>query len=138
MSEPRYPDYPCCHGHYNCATRDGGACSDERRHQRASLLAPRLESLLMDGFDRSHVEYDDDDAPFIDVECSQCDALCVNGTPCHETGCPNTVFECRGCNARMARAGSYCRACGGGSDDDANADDFDHDYSTTGTTRTIG
>jgi len=24
-----------------------------------------------------------------DVRCSQCEALVLNGTPCHERGCPN-------------------------------------------------
>ena len=24
------------------------------------------------------------------IRCSQCDALVINGVPCHETGCPNT------------------------------------------------
>jgi hypothetical protein len=23
------------------------------------------------------------------VRCSQCEAVCVNGIPCHERGCPN-------------------------------------------------
>lgn len=23
------------------------------------------------------------------VECSQCEALCINGVACHEIGCPN-------------------------------------------------
>ena len=23
------------------------------------------------------------------VRCSQCEATCINGVPCHETGCPN-------------------------------------------------
>ena len=23
------------------------------------------------------------------VRCSQCEALCINGVPCHETGCSN-------------------------------------------------
>jgi hypothetical protein len=25
------------------------------------------------------------------IRCSQCDALVINGRPCHETGCPNTT-----------------------------------------------
>lgn len=24
------------------------------------------------------------------VWCNQCEALAINGTPCHETGCPNS------------------------------------------------
>jgi hypothetical protein len=60
------------------------------------------------GFDRSHA------IPFekgARVGCSQCDAVCVNGTPCHETGCPNQTFECKGCNAEVSRRGAYCPDC---------------------------
>ncbi len=45
------------------------------------------------------------------VGCSQCAAAVINGVACHETGCPNTVYECRGCNARVARSGAYCVDC---------------------------
>lgn len=38
------------------------------------------------GFDLS--EYDRSEGTWR-VRCSQCEALVINGTPCHETGCPN-------------------------------------------------
>ena len=49
----------------------------------------RLARLLERGFDWSHVEDDT-----IEVRCSQCEALCVNNTACHEQGCPNQTHEC--------------------------------------------
>jgi hypothetical protein len=45
-----------------------------------------LDDVLDAGFDRSK-QYDEDD--YVTVRCSGCDALVINGTPCHETGCPN-------------------------------------------------
>jgi len=50
-------------------------------------LVARLKAM---GFDRSSP------VPFeksARVGCSQCEAVCVNGVPCHETGCPNVVRE---------------------------------------------
>lgn len=46
-------------------------------------------SLKAQGFDLSQL------IPFESgarVGCSQCDALCINGIPCHETGCPNQML----------------------------------------------
>ena len=45
------------------------------------------------------------------VKCSQCEALVICGVPAHETGCPNTVYECKGCSGTVARAGAYCQEC---------------------------
>jgi hypothetical protein len=30
------------------------------------------------------------------ISCSQCEALVINGTPTHETGCPNTPHRNKG------------------------------------------
>ena len=51
-----------------------------------------LASLLSNGFDRSYQTRDDSGRyeRACRVRCSQCDARCVNGVPCHERGCPNT------------------------------------------------
>ena len=46
----------------------------------------RLQQLRDAGFDLSSA------VPFERawrVRCSQCQAACINGIPCHETGCPN-------------------------------------------------
>ncbi len=37
------------------------------------------------GFDRSYVA----DDGYVKVRCSQCEALVINNTACHEGGCPN-------------------------------------------------
>lgn len=38
------------------------------------------------GFDESsHIPF----TKHYRVKCSQCEALTINGVPCHETGCPN-------------------------------------------------
>lgn len=47
----------------------------------------------------------------ITIGCSQCAAVCINGTSCHERGCPNKTFECRGCSNRVSRQGAYCTDC---------------------------
>lgn len=61
------------------------------------------------GFDRSKA------IPFESgaiIGCSQCEATCINGVPCHETGCPNATKECRGCDTTLSRRGSdYCADC---------------------------
>lgn len=44
------------------------------------------------------------------VRCSQCEAMVINGISCHETGCPNRVHECAGCNA-LIKSGKYCADC---------------------------
>lgn len=38
------------------------------------------------GFDQS---YYNRRTGYYKVKCSQCEATFINGTPCHETGCPN-------------------------------------------------
>ena len=68
----------------------------------------RVQQLRAQGFDRSTV------VPFRRQgipKCSQCEVLVINGTACHETGCPNVVHECKGCNARVDRRGAYCEDC---------------------------
>ena len=46
------------------------------------------------------------------VGCSRCDAVCVNGAACHEWGCPNQTYECRGCgNDTGSRQSRYCEEC---------------------------
>ena len=45
------------------------------------------------------------------ARCSQCEALCINGHPTHETGCPNAVHECDGCNALIPARQRFCEDC---------------------------
>lgn len=54
----------------------------------------QIASLHAQGFDRSRA------VPFeraAIVRCGSCEALVINGVPCHEHGCPNIVPECREC-----------------------------------------
>ena len=67
-----------------------------------------LQRLIALGFDLSkHVPF----TKQFNVGCSQCAALVINGTPCHETGCPNTRHECAGCNAIVPKNHRYCDDC---------------------------
>lgn len=43
-----------------------------------------LEKLKWYGFDKSSRE-----GTSVDISCSQCEVLVINGVPCHERGCPN-------------------------------------------------
>lgn len=68
----------------------------------STLHTPRAQ-----GFDESyHIPF----TKTYKVRCSQCAALAINGLACHETGCPNETFECKGCNATLSYRG-YCEDC---------------------------
>lgn len=64
----------------------------------------RLHSL---GFDRSRAAGPGRSR----VECSDCSALVINGTACHEHGCPRAAHECLGCNALVPMHVRYCGDC---------------------------
>lgn len=69
-----------------------------------------LDQLRNLGFDLSrHIPFTRTYKP----ACSCCEVLVINGTPCHETGCPNQTHECRGCNnlIRGNRWQQYCEDC---------------------------
>lgn len=68
----------------------------------------RLAALRAQGFDQSaHVPF----TTQYRVQCSQCVATVINNMPRHEHNCPNTVHECKGCNAHVGRRGAYCEDC---------------------------
>ena len=67
-----------------------------------------LHTLRALGFDSSY------HVPFTRqyrIRCSQCEALVIQGTPTHETGCPQIVRECAGCNAIIPNTQRYCEEC---------------------------
>lgn len=71
-----------------------------------SICSTRLEALYACGFDGSYAVGRDDSGRFskaIRVKCSQCEALCINGIACHETGCSNE----RDTEAEDAREEAY-------------------------------
>lgn len=84
---------------------------------RAALLRRRLHWYTVGlGFDRSTLAYGrDEQGRFtrarINVKCGQCQMLAINGVATHEQRCPNQTHECKGCSARVGRAGSYCQEC---------------------------
>jgi len=65
-----------------------------------------LGDVLDLGFDRS-----DSDGTHVSVKCSQCAALVINGTPCHERGCPNRTKECAECETRIPHYRHLCDGC---------------------------
>ncbi len=75
----------------------------------------KLEQLIELGFDRS--EYTEDG---LHVACSQCAALCINGTPCHEGGCPNQTSKCKECDAIIPRGYYRCEDCANPEEDSVN------------------
>lgn len=67
-----------------------------------------LTTLRLMGFDRSrHIPF----TRQFSVKCSQCEALSINGTPTHETGCPQAMHECAGCNEIIPLRQKYCEEC---------------------------
>lgn len=59
-----------------------------------SDLDARIQELEARGFDACGPL----DTGGIRVGCTQCEALVIQGTPCHERGCRNAMRECSGCN----------------------------------------
>lgn len=69
-----------------------------------------LAKLRLFGFDNSkHIPF----TTMYRVKCSQCESTSINGMPCHETGCPNTMHECKGCNEIIPMHERYCEDCRG-------------------------
>ena len=54
-----------------------------------SKEAELADYLRRQGFDKSHVETDEDGDKSVRLGCSQCQALAINGHATHEMGCPN-------------------------------------------------
>lgn len=67
-----------------------------------------LDELRRLGFTESH------HIPFTKqyrVRCHACEAMVINGIPCHETGCLEARHECRGCNELIPTTRRYCDSC---------------------------
>ena len=71
----------------------------------------RLQALEARGFDASEPFGGRWNMQSIAVRCSACDARVINGTACHETGCPHAVHECNGCNELIPVRQKYCEEC---------------------------
>lgn len=71
-------------------------------------MQSRLSHYRTLGFDRSeHIPF----TRQYRIRCSSCEALVINGVPCHETGCPVAVHECHGCNTLIPARQRYCADC---------------------------
>jgi hypothetical protein len=67
-----------------------------------------LQTLRARGFDQSaHIPF----TKQYRVHCSCCESMVINGTPTHETGCPNSTHECLGCDANIPANRRYCADC---------------------------
>ena len=65
--------------------------------------AQQIENgLILMGFDLSEGRH---------VGCSQCSPSVINGTACHEYGCPNETHECHGCCNIVPKNQRYCEDC---------------------------
>lgn len=64
------------------------------------------------GFDASYR-----DGEYVRIKCHYCEALVINGVPCHETGCTNQTHECFECGTPIPKRARLCESC-------ANPDDF--------------
>lgn len=69
----------------------------------------RLDGLIALGFDTSYKF--DKSGRSIAVQCSQCQAAVIDGTPAHETGCSNEMHECKGCAEMISAGFTYCSEC---------------------------
>ena len=48
---------------------------------------------------------------YLRVSCDACEALVINGTATHESGCPNARHECAGCSDLVPARVKYCADC---------------------------
>ena len=68
----------------------------------------QLANLRLHGFkDSTHIPF----TKRYRVRCHSCEALVINGHPCHETGCSETMHECNGCNEIIPAHQRYCENC---------------------------
>ena len=69
-------------------------------------LKTQLDNLKARGFDASYYLN-----RAMRVNCSQCQAVVINGMACHEHGCSNAKHECKGCNGQIPVNQKYCADC---------------------------
>lgn len=68
-----------------------------------------LNELRRRGFDRSRCLFGN----YLRLRCSQCEAVFLNGVPCHEFGCPNATGECTECGGIVPKHIRMCDECRG-------------------------
>lgn len=68
----------------------------------------KLQQLKSSGFDlTTHIAFTRN----YRIACSQCQALAINGVPCHELGCPNEPRECEECGCAIESHHRHCQDC---------------------------
>lgn len=76
--------------------------------RRVTAVHKKLLSLGFDNCKRSS-------PAVLKIGCSQCVVVSINGTPCHELGCPNQTQECAGCGFPIPRRSRLrsrlCESC---------------------------
>jgi hypothetical protein len=66
-----------------------------------------LNTLIENGFDESYEK-----GSKVYPKCSSCQVAAINGVACHETGCPNTTYECSECSfGRTKYRKGVCEGC---------------------------
>lgn len=75
-----------------------------------SDLDTRVQQLEALGFTATP---DEESPGYLRIKCDRCEALVINGVPAHETGCPNAMRECSGCNNLIPalRFRRFCEEC---------------------------
>ena len=89
----------------NQRTAEMRRAAEIRRAARVRVLA----ELHAHGFDRTELPGRTEHA--FHVQCSQCEVVVINGTACHELGCPHETHECAECYARVGRLQRLCESC---------------------------
>lgn len=77
------------------------------------MKQPTVEHLQQLGFDLTDMQITRSEGAYLRVRCSQCEAVVINGTPCHEVGCPNGTTECQQCGTPIPRPRRLCENCAG-------------------------
>lgn len=75
-----------CRAAHNRVTAFNRIHSSFAPHTGVNPMKWTTQKLKCAGFDRS---FYDRSSGYHNPRCSQCEAVCINGIPCHETGCPN-------------------------------------------------
>lgn len=74
---------------------------------RTSTVPDRISELLALGFNNTVPS----GRRQLRIACSQCEVMVINGTLCHETGCPNATHPCSECDAPTTNRRGLCDDC---------------------------
>jgi len=69
-----------------------------------------LDTVRSQGFDRTSVVRGSRPRSYRPA-CSACEVLVICGVACHETGCPQAMHLCHGCETTIPIQYRYCEDC---------------------------